>query len=418
MKFNFSKTNDFYSICLALFPVFLILFPKLIILPILLIIPFIVNGLRKGEFSFAFIWTNLLFVLLYMLYMIYVMNTRHWDLAKFTLESKLSFIIFPLIFSFIPRNKIEYNFTLLSFIFSSLFLVVQGGLSSFYCYQSTHYAGCFWTTSFSSLHHPTYAATYFTISIVLVWYYYLKNKNKYLLIFSVVITLIFILAIGLCLSFAALLYLLIIIGSLIFYLIHNYFGKRVSFISLILLPLLLYCIVRYEPHLRGEYLNAKNYAVEYIENPSLFVKNKKYPMSGSESRLVMWTASFNAICKYPFGVGTGNVDEVLHNYLIKMDQSELAKKNYNPHNQYFQLFLELGILGLIFFISIIIATLKLGFKHNNCLLIIVSGSLLFNSLFESMLQRRSGIVFYTYVICLLVAYIQKNKFETAKSNRV
>ena len=82
----------------------------------------------------------------------------------------------------------------------------------------------------------------------------------------------------------------------------------------------------------------------------------------------------------------------------------------NPHNQFFQTTIEIGIFGILILLSIIGYGFYTAFKENDYLLMLIVGSLFFNSLFESMLQRHSGIVIYTFWICLLsILYLNKEK---------
>ena len=113
------------------------------------------------------------------------------------------------------------------------------------------------------------------------------------------------------------------------------------------------------------------------------------------------------LSKYPFGIGTGNVDEVLTYHLTEMDQRELAKQELNPHNQYLQTGIEIGWFGIFILLMITVyGTLK-AIQNRNWLLVLILCNLSFNMLFEFMLQRQSGIVFYTFVI-LILANIQNN----------
>lgn len=409
-----------YSAYLAFLAAIIVAFPKLIALGLLLFLPLLVYGLVKKQVRFNFSWINLLFVAFYAFYAFFVLFTRHSDWAGTYLENKLSFVLFPFLFSFLPKDKIHWNWSAYAFIAASLMLVFSGFMHSVSCYEETSSSACYFTTSFSYIHHPTYAAAYFTVSIFLLWYLRRILKNIKTTIVAIFGTLVFVLAIGLCLSFAGLLYLLMVTGIGVLILVKQRYGVKMLLAACLILPLLLFVIVRYEPHLRGEYLNAKQFAVEYAQDPEAFIRTKKYPMSGSEVRLVMWTAAYQAAKDYPLGVGTGNVDEVLGTYLRRMDQKELAAQNYNPHNQYFQTSIEIGVLGLINLLLILGITLRFGWKHRNWLLLLITGSLLFNMLFESMLQRQSGIVFYTFAICLLVFYqkMKSQRDEVSSDNLV
>jgi O-antigen ligase len=129
--------------------------------------------------------------------------------------------------------------------------------------------------------------------------------------------------------------------------------------------------------------------------------------TGNEVRLVMWTVTLEEIAKHPLGVGTGNVDAHLSQRLKQYGQLDLAKQDehdaiqYNPHNQFLQTGLEIGLFGLFVLLFFIVQTWRLARTYKSYLLMAVVASLVVNSLFESMLQRQSGIVFYAFWICLL-----------------
>jgi hypothetical protein len=74
------------------------------------------------------------------------------------------------------------------------------------------------------------------------------------------------------------------------------------------------------------------------------------------------------------------------------------KKNF--HNQYIQVFAELGILGFILLVLILIVNLKNAIKHKD--FIHIAFAVLMISLFltESFLWRQRGVVFFTAFYCL------------------
>ena len=125
----------------------------------------------------------------------------------------------------------------------------------------------------------------------------------------------------------------------------------------------------------------------------------------------MWTASTLEILEHPFGVGTGNVDDFLKKRLLQLGQKNMLEEEYNPHNQFLQSTLEIGIIGLLVLVLLLFFVLKFAFIDSNWLLGILCLNLIFNALFESMLQRQSGIVFFTFWICFFVAHPLKQKFK-------
>lgn len=405
-----------YGLYLAAFIFILLAFPKLTAIGFIAFIPLVIIGMRTGKMQFRVNWILGFFIIFYVLYAVYAIFTRHPDWAAKYMEYKLSFLLFPLIFSFLPKEKLIVKFPIYGFLAGTLYLIVAGWINSYFCSVNTVNASvaCWLTTSFSYIHHPTYAAAFFTVALFLVWYSRELKIFRWSLALQLFLSFVYVLAIGMCMSFAGLLYLMLASGVFILIQIYRKWGRNYFLLSTLILPILLFLVVRYEPHLRGEYLNAKNFALEYMQDPEAFIRNKKYPMSGSEVRLVMWTAATKACVDFPAGVGTGNIDEVLSTYLRRMDQKELAALNYNPHNQYLQTSLEIGFFGLLILLGLLGSTLYLAKQNKNWLLLLVTGSLLFNMLFESMLQRQSGIVFFTFAICFLVTFSAQSLFPSRK----
>lgn len=395
--------GNWYGVALAILVFVMLVFPKLNALGILLFVPLLVVGIVKKTLGFSFNWMNLLFIALYGLYFAYCLFTRHWDWASKYLEYKLSFLIFPLIFSFVPKEKPDLRLSALTFIIGTVILIFWGAWNANQCMQDGGVSSiCWFTSSFSHIHHPSYSSVFYTVAIFLVWYVRYQKWFPMPWILATGLTVIYVLALGLCMSFAGLLFLLISFGVFLLIVIRRKWGKKAMITVTLLLPIALAALVYSEPHLKGQYLEAERFTTAYWKDPESFIRNEHYPMPGSAVRLVMWTAATKAACDYPLGVGTGNVDEVLSTYLRSMNQKELAKLNYNPHNQYLQTTLEVGVIGLTLLLAILVLGLWIGWKNRNWLLILITSNLMFNMLFESMLQRQSGVVFFSLAICLLI----------------
>ena len=359
----------------------------------------VIYGVFKYRSSFKFNSINFSFLLLYLSYAVGVIFTKNESLAFFYLENKLPFVVFPFVFSFIDSSKL--NFTRLNnfLITGVLALALMGFINGIHCklYNLNEY--CFSTTSFSFVHHPTYYLVFNCISFCFLVIQFFKQKTT---LTKVILYLLasFVIHI-LSLSLAGILFFAFAIFIFSIYFFYTKFSRTLFLISLFSLFLLSIITATKVRVLKNELNGAVKYVSSYSNSPSDFVKNSSYPMEGNNARLVMWTVAFQSCVEHPFGVGTGNVDETLQHKLIEFGQPELAKLNYNPHNQFLQTFLEIGFLGLFILIFIIIYSIYLGIKHKEYLLVIISLSLLFNGLFESMLQRQSGIVFYTLFFCLL-----------------
>ena len=123
---------------------------------------------------------------------------------------------------------------------------------------------------------------------------------------------------------------------------------------------------------------------------------------GSNSdRVLVWKASMHILKeKYMLGVGTGDVKDVLLNEYKQESLIDIFNKNLNPHNQYIQTFIALGIIGFILLLSQFIIPLFLSpGKYFPYTLFIL---LVFINLFvESMLEVQAGVIFYTFFNSIL-----------------
>jgi O-antigen ligase len=117
-----------------------------------------------------------------------------------------------------------------------------------------------------------------------------------------------------------------------------------------------------------------------------------------EHRILINHLSIREIKKnLPFGVGTGDFQEVLNNQYKKVGFKFGMEKSLNNHNQYLEEFLKTGVLGGFIFIILISLLWKEGLINNNFGLIFI----LFFSvgcLAESYLNRQHGVVIFAFFI--------------------
>jgi O-antigen ligase len=161
--------------------------------------------------------------------------------------------------------------------------------------------------------------------------------------------------------------------------------------------------------IKADAQNAQKFTASYLQNPSKFVVGRKEPLQGNEVRLILWTASFQIGTAHPLGLGLGGLEPELAGKLRKWGYPQQAKKEFNPHNQYLQIWNELGLLGLFIFIGIVLIPVVLYLKNRQSeafLLTLIFGVF---CLFESMLQRESGIVFFLCWLTIFATGYSKQK---------
>jgi len=376
------------------------LFPRIIGMAFIPLIIIYAVGIVKRKFTFRLDFITILFVALYLTYLVGAFFTND-ELAAFkTLEYKLSLLLIPVLFSFKPKVWISIKKPILGLISGSILAMFYGLFSAIQCYQNGGDGLCFLTTSISPILHPSYFMVYVALGMVGSWYGYRMNWrgfNWYSVLLFILTGIVFH---CLALSLSGILFLMLAAGGIMFYYVVKKWRLLGGLLSLLVLPVIGYFIVTTVPQVEGEWNGAKWYADEYFESPENFISTRKYPMSGSEVRLVMWSVSVSEFLSAPWGSGTGNSRSQLANRLKLVNQPELAEKGLNTHNQFLETAVEVGFIGLLLLFLIILYGLRIGVKYKNWLLLFLIFSLAFNCLFESMLQRQAGIVFYTFWIFL------------------
>jgi O-antigen ligase len=172
-------------------------------------------------------------------------------------------------------------------------------------------------------------------------------------------------------------------------------------------------MLRIQPGLKTDLINTQKSSITFLADPQKFVKECPQKMSGNQARLILWTTSSEIISAHPLGVGISGLDIEMSRKFHQLGFHELAAKHWNPHNQFLQITAELGWLGLLLFSGILFGLARLAWQRKDLLLGFVVTSLFFNSLFESMLQRQSGIIFYLLFLSAFISILTHQKQKEA-----
>lgn len=414
-QFSFSKIFHIY---LAIFTALFCFAPNLIALLIVLLGILICVGYVKKQFTLQFYWPHFFLGLLYIAYLIGAFFTDYPKIANGYLENKLSFLIFPLLLSFQPTFRLKLNFPVLGLVAGTFVASFIGLIHSFGCNaEGGSFLSCFTSVNFSTIHHPSYFAIFILIATYGSWFLYFKKEDYFSLKWLIPFTVFSMISFALCFSMAGVIFLFLLIAVIVLRRIYIKWNKFVFYGLILFIPVLLILTLNFTPVLKEDYKYTLKSVENYIKDPSAFVKAKVGYKTGNETRLIMWTVTWDEIKRNPFGVGTGNLDAHLSKRLKEYNQLEYAEMDenhtikYNPHNQFLQTILEIGWLGGLIFICFLGSSLINAFKSKNGLLGLIVFALIFNSLFESMLQRQSGIVFFSFWICLLVVYLNQKEVK-------
>jgi O-antigen ligase len=347
-----------------------------------------------------------LLLFLYCLYVAGMFYTINYSHGLKDLETKLSLLVFPLIFSTVRFPKADRTRILLFFLagcFTAMAYNIINSAYNFYTEYSVR--GSFNYTNFlyfnlSQIIHPSYLALYFclAVSIIIDW---IQNQyvklSKYLLYFALLCLIIFIFMLS---SKAG---ILTLITVLTYYLVI--FLKKVAIKNLkikqLLIPaaFIIFSVIMYLFLVPG--------ATKRLEiNPRLFTTENviaKDTEDSSELRVLIWQNAVEIIeNNLWFGIGTGDVRDAL---MRKYEDKHIKRAimfQLNAHNQFLQTWIAVGIPGLIALLIWLFLLIKNGLlerDHNQ----IIFGIILFiNFLFESMLETQAGVIFISFFTCLFL----------------
>lgn len=113
-------------------------------------------------------------------------------------------------------------------------------------------------------------------------------------------------------------------------------------------------------------------------------------------RFELWRASIEIIKKNPvIGVGTGDVPQAFKQQLMAM-HSDLSHTSLRSHNQYLSITIAFGIIGLLWFLWILLYPLKINQLYKDwryvAFLIIMAVSMIN----EDTIESQAGITYYVF----------------------
>lgn len=360
------------------------------------------NSLKTRHFNLS----TILFAALFLAYLAGAFYSSNFDETCFDLQVKLSLAAFPLIFSFTALTPANFKKTQLAFLagmITSAFIILVKALVK-YGHQPD--AGYFYYRELADTFHPTYLAMYAGFAMMVVAERLRANvgarhaRNLVLIVlgwlFLFFLTILLSSKAGIIAMAVAMVYTLVII--------HLHYRSSGVTASATLFMAMLF--------LASVYLFPRSFGRMTVISKSVetFDQTDGNNAESNFQRIVIWKSAAVIIQNHWLtGVGTGDVKDALTGEFEKSGNQAGLKAGLNVHNQYLQTAIALGIPGLLllavgFLIPFLIA-LKRRFLLYQVFLIIVA----FNLLFESMLERQAGVMFYAFFNSLLFGMMMNHQ---------
>ena len=346
-----------------------------------IIVIFILNWLISGDyiktlpalFSVKPRRNTLMFAGIYLLYVIGLLYTSNFTYAWFDLEVKLSLLIFPLVFStadvgFLDSKRLRLMMLwyVAGCVTGSLLL-----LGHAIVLWQENIMGSFYYMKLGWYFHPTYFAMYLDFAmafIIIELLSYVPSPSSSRPSFTFFLTYFLLLAwffvfIFLLSSKMGLLCMVMIVVLASAVLVVRQ-GKIAGGLALITLFLLI--------SWAGLHVFSGTSARVAASSETLAGTAPPETSKSTSDRIEIWKTSADIIrSNLLFGVGTGDVKDVLLEQYKERNIEEALEFRLNAHNQYLQTFMTLGLPGIAALLLMLILPMVTAFRRGDHLLSLI-----------------------------------------------
>lgn len=373
-----------------------------------------VEQLIKLTFSFKF-WVLISPFLLFLISIIY---TNHSPEGWKMIELRLTLLIFPLIYGLSPITSLQKLSVFKFFIILVSLIPLIGFMYQLPNYINTNDSGYFYNDNLVIFagKQAAYFGMYINIALIGLFYIWYNNllKTKLERIVSVVSLILLLAAQYLLASRTA---ILITLTSTIVFLILlgiNRIDKKKAFILIFSFGLFITSLVILFPKVLKRFESVKQ--TEYrFDNPNQINhfngEINKENWNGLNTRLAIWNCAWDEIKKNPIiGCGIGGVQpNLIKNYKSK-NFNFAINSNYNSHNQYLDILLSNGFVGLSVFLFFIGYLIFNAIQTRNWLLLGIVLIFMISCLTENILSRNQGVfIIWGFFSILMAGNLSKPK---------
>lgn len=413
---NFKKLHisEKFLLISSFLMIFVLVVHDQLISPFILLFCITIIPFFKGQKNRA--GRLMLFLLLwfYLLHIISLLYSSNWEYARADLMTKFSYVLFPLVALLVSKRLdlilkgIRWGLIIssaFSMVFSLFFaFIIEGGFSG----------DAFKADTYGLNMHPSYLSLIFIISTAFLWSEKLNVKGALLLKIAysilLLISMFYLRSLGAFVCVAGIICVLPVWKAI----------KSKNRKWYLLLPLYLLCfftIIKASPKIENDINTSWKTLSNWKQSPERFLLDNKNNMESNTVRLVTWSLSSRILAENPFGVGIGDVKDVLKRRYRSYGYTYYAHYELNPHNQFLQSGIAIGWAGIISLLAVLFLMLLYSFRSNQLHLFIAALCILISCLFESILERQVGVILTSILLLYLVLFICHSRMkEKAKVN--
>jgi O-antigen ligase len=348
------------------------------------------------------VWAHLAFFGFYLLGMFWTDDQSNgWS----KIETKLGFLFLPLVFS-TTRFDLKQTRKLGIVYLSGMILVALFMLSRASYHWFAENRNTFFYQDFTDhIMHPSYLAMHFCVGLLILFHGVLLHNfparpHKML---AALLILFFAIIIFLLASKLGILSMLLIFAGYIIYAIIRFKRYVVGVAALLLLVGSFFLAIKIFPEMAGR-----------LQRMTAVFSSRTEPINPAETesskvRVLIWSAGMEIASTQPFfGQGTGDVQHALNAEYEKRGMTGARDKELNAHSQLLQTTLALGIGGLLLLLINVLGTAVWGLRKQIGFAVLFSLLFFVNILPESMFQVQAGVLFFSWLNCLILFAIDRH----------
>lgn len=390
--------HKLFPFSLFILPVVLVNATKLIVVSILLLLlaSFLVKGRTK---LFQLPLPLILLAGFYFIHVFGLMATENLSYAFKDLETKMSFLLFPLIYLIAgAKNVVRHGeWAKKGVVFGSLLAMLISMIRALGCSLSNG-EFCWSIENYGFQMHGTYLTVIYLMGGVFLVLKQQKTRVEYFLTAAY----LGLLGVSLILieSLSSLLCLLLLIAIGLIWAILKLKSKLLKII-LLLVPIVLFYGITQHNKIKSEITYTADIVTSFVEDRALFIEEHSDASSSSMVRIVLYGFSLELLKAHPFGVGTGDVKDVLYQKYEENSFDHFVEKKYNPHSQFFQTGIALGIASMLYLLIVMTYPIVFSNRFQHREIIFLSIIILITCMFESYLERQVGVIFFSFALFFL-----------------
>ena len=353
------------------------------------------KGKMKAITANRYIW---LFVSFYLLHVIGMIYTSYVEAGLFSLQVKASLLVFPLLLvgegpMDIKKQK-QFMYVFISGAVCAGLVCLGYAVWKWIALSEFEFQ---YMQFCDLLHqHPSYYAMYIDMAMVFVFY----------LLLGKAISLIRAEKIFLYTSLAFLFFILILLQSkaglitssllLVVFLIMLALRRGILQSIVVFLVLAVIYALSYHFIIGG---NSRIASATQVVSGSMSAKSPE----STQVRYYIWHAGWEIVKGHPIiGVGTGNADTALQLQYVKDNYTGALVHHLNAHNEYLQVAVGLGFIGLLGLLACMVLPFFKTIKEHRYVYMAFLVIIAINFLTESMLEQQAGTIFYGLFNSLLM----------------